>query len=239
MSFLHFTYSIPKMHYNSIDLFFSFHYTVYNFSKWITVISNFLFRATQKINILNFGGKIMNIYDFNVKNIKGEDVSLADYKGKVVLIVNTASKCGFTPQYEGLEALYKKYKDQGLIILGFPSNQFLAQEPGSAEEVQSFCKLNFGVTFPLFAKTDVRGKSAAPLFTYLSDAAPFQGFETDKEMGKLIQQVVSEHYPENVEGNGIKWNFTKFLVSRDGNTVTRFEPTVTPEELEPAVKAAL
>ena len=139
--------------------------------KWITVISNFLFRATQKINILNFGGKIMNIYDFNVKNIKGEEVSLADYKGKVVLIVNTASKCGFTPQYEGLEALYKKYKDQGLIILGFPSNQFLAQEPGSAEEVQSFCKLNFGVTFPLFAKTDVRGKSAAPLFTYFLKAS--------------------------------------------------------------------
>ena len=96
----------------------------------------------------------MNVYDFKVKNIKGEDVSLADYKGKVILIVNTASKCGFTPQYEGLEALYKKYRDRGFVILGFPSNQFLAQEPGSNDEVQSFCKLNYGVTFPLFAKID-------------------------------------------------------------------------------------
>ena len=181
----------------------------------------------------------MNVYDFKVKNIKGEDVSLADYKGKVILIVNTASKCGFTPQYEGLEALYKKYRDRGFVILGFPSNQFLAQEPGSNDEVQSFCKLNYGVTFPLFAKIDVRGNGADPLFSYLSDAAPFAGYELDKEAGKLSKQVVSEHYPDNLEGNGIKWNFTKFLISRDGSQVTRFESSVTPEELEPAVKAAL
>ncbi|ERT60537.1 glutathione peroxidase [Megasphaera vaginalis (ex Srinivasan et al. 2021)] len=179
------------------------------------------------------------IYDFKVKTIQGQEVSLSDYKGKVVLIVNTASKCGFTPQYEGLEALYKKYQDQGFVILGFPSNQFLAQEPGSGDEIQSFCKVNFGVTFPLFAKIDVRGENADPLYTYLSDAAPFKGYELQKESGQLIKSVVAEHYPENLEGNGVKWNFTKFLVSRDGTVVTRFESSVTPEELENDIKAAL
>ena len=180
----------------------------------------------------------MSIYDYKVKNMKDEDVSLSDYKGKLILIVNTASKCGFTPQYDGLEKLYKDYKDKGLVILGFPSNQFLAQEPGSNDEISSFCRVNFGVTFPLFSKIDVRGENADPLFKYLTEAAPFKGFEMDKEMGKKIYGVVKENYPENLEGNGVKWNFTKFLVSRDGG-VTRFEPTVTPEELEDVIKAAL
>ena len=181
----------------------------------------------------------MNIYDFKVKNIKTQEVSLSDYKGKLLLIVNTASKCGFTPQYDGLEKLYQKYKDQGLVILGFPSNQFLAQEPGTNDEISSFCKLNFGVTFPLFSKIDVYGANADPLFKFLSDAAPFEGFELDKETGKKIQGVVSEHYPDNLEGNGVKWNFTKFLIGRDGTVKTRFEPTVTPEEIDPAIEAAL
>lgn len=181
----------------------------------------------------------MAVYDFKVKNIKGKEESLSDYAGKLLLIVNTASKCGFTPQYDGLEKLYQEYKDRGLVILGFPSNQFLAQDPGSNDEISSFCRLNYGVTFPLFSKIDVRGETADPLFKFLSDAAPFQGFELDKEMGRKIQSVVKEHYPENLEGNGVKWNFTKFLVGRHGEVKGRFEPTVTPEELKPMIEAAL
>src|SRR5689334_11331228 len=127
---------------------------------------------------------MMTIYDFQAETIKGEKVSLADYKGKVVVIVNTASQCGFTPQYEGLQELYEQYRGEGLEILGFPSNQFGAQEPGSNEEVQAFCQMNFGVTFPLLAKTDVRGETAHPLFQYLIEAAPFQGFDTTTEGGK-------------------------------------------------------
>lgn len=181
----------------------------------------------------------MGVYNFKVKNIRGEEVSLSDYSGKLLLIVNTASKCGFTPQYEGLEKLYQTYQDQGLVILGFPCNQFLEQDPGSNSEISTFCKVNFGVTFPLFAKIDVRGQNADPLYRYLTKEAPFQGYELEKEGGKVIQNVVKEHYPENLEGDDVKWNFTKFLIGRDGTVKGRFEPTVTPEELDPIVKAAL
>lgn len=181
----------------------------------------------------------MSLYDYKVKNIKGEEVSLSDYKGKLVLIVNTASKCGFTPQYEGLERLYQNYKDRGLVILGFPCNQFLEQDPGSNDEIASFCKLNFGVTFPLFSKIDVNGAKADPLYTWLKEQAPFEGFELDKEMGKKIRGVVEKYYPQNLSGNDIKWNFTKFLIGRDGKSVRRFEPTVTPEELKSVIAAAL
>ncbi len=181
----------------------------------------------------------MGVYEFKVKNIQGKEVSLADYRGKLLLIVNVASKCGFTPQYEGLEKLYQQYKDRGLVILGFPSNQFLAQEPGSNNEISQFCKLNYGVTFPLFSKIDVRGANADPLYKYLSDAAPFKGYETDKEAGRVIQKVVKENYPENLEGNGVKWNFTKFLIGRDGEVKGRYESSVTPEELNAVIEKAL
>ena len=178
----------------------------------------------------------MKVYDFNVKNIAGQEISISQYKGKLLLIVNTASKCGFTPQYDGLEKLYQKYKNRGLVILGFPSNQFLEQEPGTNDEISDFCKLNYGVTFPLFSKIDVYGENADPLFKFLSDEAKFQGFEMNKESGKKIQNVVKEHYPDNLEGNGVKWNFTKFLIGRDGTVKTRFEPTVTPEEIDPEIE---
>jgi glutathione peroxidase len=181
----------------------------------------------------------MSIYDFTVITIDGKELALSEYEGKAVLIVNTASGCGFTPQYEGLQKLYDTYKDRGFVILGFPSNQFLGQEPGSGEEIKTFCSVNYGVTFPLFAKGDVRGEKAQPLFGYLSDAAPFKGFETEKEMGKIIYKVVSEKYPENLTGNGVKWNFTKFLVGRDGAVKARFEPTVTPEELKTEIEKLL
>lgn len=181
----------------------------------------------------------MNVYDFKVNNIKGEETPLSTYAGKLILIVNVASKCGFTPQYDGLEKLYKKYKDSDFVILGFPSNQFLQQEPGTNDDISSFCRLNYGVTFPLFSKIDVRGENADPLYQFLTASAPFKGFETEKEMGKVIENVVKEHYPENYEGDGVKWNFTKFLIDRDGHVKARYEPTVTPEELDPIVEAAL
>lgn len=181
----------------------------------------------------------MTVYDYEVKDIKGQMVTLSEYAGKLLLIVNTASKCGFTPQYDGLEKLYQKYKDRGLVVLGFPSNQFREQEPGSEEDISSFCRLNYGVTFPLFSKIDVRGATADPLFKHLTEAAPFKGFEMNKEMGQKIQSVVEKYYPENLEGNEVKWNFTKFLIGRDGLVLDRFEPTVTPEELDPILETVL
>ncbi|GAA5317893.1 MAG: glutathione peroxidase [Candidatus Pelagadaptatus aseana] len=156
------------------------------------------------------------VYDFSVKNISGEDVSMDAYKDKVLLIVNTASKCGFTPQYKGLEALYQEYKDQGLEVLGFPCNQFGKQEPGDSEEISGFCELNFGVTFPLFEKIEVNGDDAAPLYNYLKEEAP----------GLLGSKSV-------------KWNFTKFLVGRDGKVVKRFAPKDKPASLASAVEGLL
>ncbi|MBN2394760.1 MAG: glutathione peroxidase [Anaerolineae bacterium] len=156
------------------------------------------------------------IYDFTVTSMMGLPKSLADYKGKVLLIVNTASKCGFTPQFEGLQALYEKYRDQGFEILGFPCNQFMNQDPGTNEEIQSFCQVNYGVTFPMFAKIDVNGANAHPLYAYLKKITP----------GKLGLKA-------------IKWNFTKFLVDAQGNVVKRFEPNVEPASIEPDIEALL
>ncbi|MDX1695628.1 MAG: glutathione peroxidase [Ketobacteraceae bacterium] len=156
------------------------------------------------------------VYDFSGLNIKGEEVPLEQYKGKAMLIVNTASKCGFTPQYKGLEELYKKYKDKGLEILGFPCNQFGQQEPGNEEQITEFCELNFGVTFPLFKKIDVNGPEAHPLYKHLKSEAP----------GLLGSEA-------------IKWNFTKFLVDQNGKVVKRFAPTDTPEKIEKHVQKLL
>ena len=157
----------------------------------------------------------MKIYDFTVKGRAGEDVSLADYKGKVLLVVNTATGCGFTPQYEGLQKLYDSHQDKGFEILDFPCNQFANQAPGTNDEIQSFCTLNYGTTFPRFAKIDVNGKNASDLFKFLK-----------KEKGSVL-------------GSSIKWNFTKFLVAPGGKTVTRFAPNDAPESLEAAVEKAL
>ena len=155
------------------------------------------------------------IYDFSVRASDGSATPLRDYQGKVVLIVNTASKCGFTPQYEGLEALYRAHKDEGFAVLGFPCNQFGAQEPGNALEIANFCSLTYDVTFPLMAKVDVNGAKADALFAYLKS-----------QKGGLL-------------GNAIKWNFTKFLISRSGKVVGRYAPTVTPAALDADVKRAL
>lgn len=181
----------------------------------------------------------MNIYDFKVNSIEGKEISLEDYKGKVLLVVNTASKCGFTPQYEDLQKIYEKYQSKGLEILGFPSNQFAEQEPGNNKEVQSFCKINYGVTFPLFEKIDVRGTSAHPLFKYLSEQVPFRGFDLSHPSGNLLNTFIKENFPDSLLGNSIKWNFTKFLIDSDGNIVDRFEPTTEPLDIEPKIKELL
>ena len=148
------------------------------------------------------------IYDFSVKTIDGKKKSMSKYKGKVMLIVNTASECGFTPQYKGLESVYKKMHDRGLEVLGFPCNQFGAQEPGDEKQIESFCEINYGVTFPMFAKIDVNGDAAAPLYKYLKKEKP----------GLLGSEA-------------IKWNFTKFLIDRKGKVVERYAPNVEPEAI--------
>ena len=180
------------------------------------------------------------IYDITVKDMDGSDVSLANYKGKVLLIVNVASKCGLTPQYEGLEALYQKYKDQGLEILAFPCNQFLEQEPGTNEEIQSFCSLNYNVTFPLFDKIDVNGEAESPLYTYLKKQAPFQGYpEGTEEFAAMLDEIHQKTGTGFDQGDAIRWNFGKFLVSKDGKTILRFEPMVTPDMMEEAIQELL
>ena len=178
----------------------------------------------------------MSVYDFSAKTISGKEVSLEDYKGKVLVIVNTASKCGFTPQYEDLEKIYQNYKEQGVEILGFPSNQFAEQEPGNNSEIHEFCKLNYGVSFQLFDKTDVRGTEAHPLFNYLTENTKFEGFDLNQKKKKILSSFLSEKFPHFLEGDSVKWNFTKFLIDREGNIVGRFEPTTEPLAMIPAIE---
>ncbi len=158
----------------------------------------------------------MSVYDFSVKTLAGEEVSLEQYKGKVVLIVNTASKCGLTPQYEGLESLYKEMNSQGLEVLGFPCNQFGQQEPGDSSDISSFCLKNYGVSFPMFEKIEVNGSGTHPLYKYLK--------------GEAKGLMGSEN---------IKWNFTKFLISKDGKVIDRFAPTTKPEKLKSDIEKLL
>ncbi len=165
------------------------------------------------------------IYDISVKDDLGNDVSLADYKGKVLLIVNTATRCGFTPQYDELEALYEKYHAQGLEILDFPCNQFGEQAPGTIEEIHQFCTMNFNIKFPQFDKIDVNGANESPLFTYLKAQKGFSGFDLNDQRGKFMDEMLRKQDADYDKKSDIKWNFTKFLVSRDGRVVKRYEPT--------------
>jgi glutathione peroxidase len=158
----------------------------------------------------------MSVYEYSAKTIKDEDVSLFNYQGDVLLIVNTASKCGFTPQYKDLQALYEEEKENGLTVLGFPCNQFGGQEPGSSNDIEQFCELNYGVSFPMFAKVDVKGEHAHPLFAYLTEQAP----------GLLGSKA-------------IKWNFTKFLVNRQGEVVKRYAPQTAPKDIQKDIKELL
>ncbi len=174
------------------------------------------------------------IYDFKTTGNKGAEVDFAQFEGKVLLIVNTASKCGFTPQYDGLEALYQKYKDQGLVIVGFPCDQFAGQEPGSNEQIEEFCRINHGVTFPLMAKTDVNGENAEPIFEYLKEQAPTEEYKGLKAKAtRTMLKGISKTYKKDSD---ILWNFTKFLVSRDGTVIKRYAPVITPEEIEKDLK---
>ena len=177
------------------------------------------------------------IFDFKALNNKGVEVDMAQYSGNVLLIVNTASKCGFTPQYDGLEALYQKYKDQGLVILGFPCDQFANQEPGSDAEIAEFCRLNHGVTFPLMKKINVNGAEASPVFEYLKTQAPTEEY---KGLKAKATHAMLKGISKSVEKEGdILWNFTKFLISRDGSVVKRFAPVATPESMEADIKEML
>lgn len=180
----------------------------------------------------------MNVYDFSGKTPKG-DKSLRDYEGKVLLIVNTASKCGFTPQFKELEDLYLKYKDRGLEVLGFPCNQFAEQDPGTDAEIHEFCQLNYGVTFQVFGKGDVRGENAQPLVKWLTSQKGFKGFDESHPIAKILEGVLKEKFPEYLEGDGLKWNFTKFLIDREGNVVDRFEPTTVPSAIAPEIEKLL
>lgn len=178
------------------------------------------------------------IYDLKVKDRTGNEVGLDTYAGKVLLIVNTATGCGFTPHYEPLEAMYKEFREEGLEILDFPCNQFANQAPGTEDEIHEFCTLKFGTEFPQFAKIDVNGDSADPLFVYLATEKPFEGF------GKGLKNAALKKFSDmNNKTFGdkayIKWNFTKFLVDREGNIIARFEPTVDMKEVREAVKAEL
>jgi glutathione peroxidase len=180
-------------------------------------------------------GWLMNTYDFSVTTADGGTQDLRDYAGQVLLIVNVASKCGLTPQYEGLEVLYRESKDRGLRILGFPCNQFGGQEPGSDADIQDFCRTNYSVTFPVFSKIDVNGADADPLYAYLRAEAP-----GDFGPGNgLLYEHVRRTRPEAIGTDEIKWNFTKFLVHRDGTVSRRYEPNVTPEEIRADLDAAL
>ena len=180
----------------------------------------------------------MSVYDFTVKDRKGEEQALSQYAGKVLLIVNTATGCGFTPHYEPLEAMYRELRDKGFEILDFPCNQFANQAPGTEEEIHQFCQVKFGTEFPQFAKIDVNGDHAEPLFAYLATEKPFAGF------GKGLKNAALNKFSDmNNKQFGdkayIKWNFTKFLVDRQGNVVARFEPTTDMKEVRDAVAAEL
>lgn len=187
-------------------------------------------RKAKKENINSNIANDMTLYDFMVLDTKKQPVSLAEYKGKVLLVVNTATGCGFTPQYEALENLYKRYQDKGLVILDFPCNQFAGQAPGTEEEIVTFCQLKYNVSFPQFAKIEVNGENASPLFEYLKEQAPSEEYNglKAKSTAKLLKTISKTYKKEN----DIRWNFTKFLVDREGNVIGRYAPTTKPEDIE-------
>ena len=179
------------------------------------------------------------IYKFKVQNDAGKEVSLQEYKGKVLLIVNTATRCGFTPQYKELEALYAAYHEQGLEILDFPCNQFGEQAPGTIEEIHQFCTANFDIKFPQFDKIDVNGKNEHPLYRYLKSQKKFEGFDMKDNIGKMMDSMLRKQDAGYDKKSDIKWNFTKFLISRDGKVLKRYEPTHKMTDIEADIKLQL
>ncbi|MBR3481167.1 MAG: glutathione peroxidase [Prevotella sp.] len=179
------------------------------------------------------------IYDFTVKDRKGKDVSMKEYANEVLLIVNSATKCGFTPQYEELEKLYEKYRSDGFVVLDFPCNQFGQQAPGTDESIHEFCKLNFGTDFPRFKKIKVTGPDADPLFKFLVEQKGFAGWDMDHPIAHILDDMLSKEDPDYKEKPSIKWNFTKFLIDKKGNVVARFEPTTKIEVIEAEIQKLL
>jgi glutathione peroxidase len=181
----------------------------------------------------------MSVYDYKIKSIRGQEIGLDMYAGSIMLIVNTASKCGFTPQYESLQKLYETYMDRDFIILGFPCNQFGEQEPDTHENIQTFCTLNYGVSFPLFEKVEVLGQNQHPLFAYLTAQMPFRGFDLADPNAKFLHDLLAKNKPETLVNDDIKWNFTKFLINRQGDVIERFESPVDPVDISPFIEVNL
>ena len=177
------------------------------------------------------------IYDITVKDAEGKEVLLKEYEGKTLLIVNTATGCGFTPQYEALEKLYEQYREQGFVVLDFPCNQFGEQAPGTIEEIKDFCTLKYGTKFPLFEKIEVNGENESPLYTYLKSQKGFEGFTGER--ADAMNTMLKKKDKDYASKPDIKWNFTKFLVDKQGNVVARFEPTTGMDEVEKAIRALL
>lgn len=180
-----------------------------------------------------------SIYNFTVVDNTGKEVSLADYKGEVLLVVNTATACGFTPQYEDLDNLYDKFCDKGFTILDFPCNQFGGQAPGTDTEIEEFCTLRYGTEFPRFHKVDVNGENEIPLYTWLKSKAGFAGLDPDHQLTPILDGMFKKQDENYAENPSIKWNFTKFLIDRNGNVVKRFEPTATQKDIEPEIENLL
>ena len=179
------------------------------------------------------------VYEFSVKDRKGKEVSLKEYANEVLLIVNTATKCGFTPQYEELEKLYEKYHAQGFEVLDFPCNQFGSQAPGTDESIHQFCKTTYGTEFPRFKKVKVNGDDADQLFKFLKEQKGFAGFDPAHKLTPVLEEILAKDAPDYKETSDIKWNFTKFLIDREGHVIDRFEPSVPMDSVEAGVKAAL
>ncbi|GLX70332.1 glutathione peroxidase [Paenibacillus glycanilyticus] len=180
-----------------------------------------------------------SIYDFQVNEINGEPIHLSAYRGRVLLIVNTASACSYSKQFEGLQHLYEKYWMHGFELLGFPCNQFNGKEPGSNSEVEEHCRREVGVTFSLFEKIELRGEQVHPLFQHLTEQAPFQGYHPDNSDEMWMKHFLQQNHQDLHEGNGVKWNFSKFLIDKEGQVIARFEPTTQPADLELAIEEAL
>lgn len=180
----------------------------------------------------------MSIYGFGYTSIENDPVQMSKYEGSVLLIVNTASKCGFTPQYQGLEELYQRFKGQGFTVIGFPCNQFMEQEPGSDQAIAEFCSVRYGVTFPLSQKVDVRGETAIPLYRYLTHQKGFEGLGKGMK-AKAMELTLKAKYKKGYADEQVKWNFTKFLVDRAGNVVARYEPIVEPKDIAEDIEKLL
>jgi len=181
----------------------------------------------------------MKVYDFKVKDNKGNETDLSAYKGKVLLIVNTATECGFTPQYEQLQSIYSDHMNEDFVVLDFPCDQFGHQAPGTDQEIATFCSSRFGCSFPLFAKIDVNGENQEPLFAYLKEQQGFKGFDTSDKIGAFMADMLAKMDPDYASRSDIKWNFTKFLVDREGNVTARFEPTESMDVVREKVEALL